>query len=285
MTTRGLSNATPAPDDSPTGPDSSLTSDLETFTSELIISDDVLHSIQKLPSTAAELRLPSAVDCLSVHELHSVLQTLNVPLTNVDLLKSGRGKDKHDRGGQTRSTMLNLLVTKFGDRWGALHEMLRQKRTAANAGRKQKSPHDATLSFDLAGMEVGFCPKESALNEALSSVCVSEKFPTRDRLIFLSDSEYESVKQFHAAIHPRGTEVPSHQSASETTALEYLIGTLKETTAALEMYYNLASTAKLYVDGIVKHHEERSRVLGDGKLLISQTEQEPSEDPGDPVKD
>jgi hypothetical protein len=26
-------------------------------------------------------------------------------------------------------------------------------------------------------------------------------------------------------------------------------------------------------------------VLGDGKLLISQTEQEPSEDPGDPVKD
>jgi hypothetical protein len=71
-----------------------------------------------------------------------------------------------------------------------LHERLCKKRAVAN----------------LAGMEDEFCPKESAFNSALLSVCTSEKLPRRDQLILLSAAEDESMKQIHAAMHAHGME-------------------------------------------------------------------------------
>jgi hypothetical protein len=176
--------------------------------------------------------------------------------------------------------MLNLLAIKFGDQWNGFHELIRQRKVAVNPPRRRKPAQDAFgASFDIAGLDFGFRPPESSLNAAISSVYQSDILPSRESLIFLSDAEYESVKQFHAAVHPRGPLASA--DGNETAAIEYLVGVLKETTASLEAYYDLANTARLYVDRLVKHHEEHEHAYGDGKLFLSQGDQESSEDQGE----
>jgi hypothetical protein len=279
MMTRGVSG-TP-PDDSSAPGDAPAIPDLEVFVAELSMTEEVLHSIQKLPATVAELRLPSTVDCLTVHELQSVLHALKIPVATIDFLKNGRDKSKRDRASQKKATMLNLLAAKFGEQWGVVHEMLSQKKTSNNSRRK-KPAHDVPASgYNAEKLDLIYRPLDAVLNETLSSLYRSGALPTRDSLIFLSDAEYESVKQFHLAMHPRDPEASEFTDGCDTAALEYLIGTLRETTVALETYYELASTAKLYVEKLVKHHEERGHAYGEGKIFLSQGEQESSEDPGE----
>jgi hypothetical protein len=283
MMTRGVAGTlledSSAPGDTPAIPD------LEAFVAELSMSDDILHSIQKLPATITELRLPSAVDLLPVHELQSVLRALTVPVAAIEFLKGCPTKDKRDRASQRKAVMLRLLAAKFGEQWGTLREMLGQKKTSNAKGRK-KTAHDAPGSaYDADKLDLIYRPLDAALNETLSSVYRSGVLPTRDRLIFLSDAEYESVKQFHLAMQPRDPEVSVSADGCDTAALEYLLGTLKDTTAALETYYEVASTAKLYVEKLVKHQEDRGRAYGDGKIFVLQGEQESSEDTGELAND
>jgi hypothetical protein len=177
--------------------------------------------------------------------------------------------------------MLDLLAAKFGEQWGRLREILGQKKIS-NPNRRKKSANDITGSgYDADKLDLIYRPLDAALNETLSSVYRSGVLPTRDRLIFLSDAEYESVKQFHLTMHPRAPEVSDSAEGCDTAALEYLFGTLRDTTAALETYYELATTARLYVEKITKHHEERRHAYGDGKMFIAQADQESSEDPGE----
>jgi hypothetical protein len=178
--------------------------------------------------------------------------------------------------------MLHLLAMRFGEHWAVLHELLGRRKPASGGGRRRKSAHDAAeFGFDTDHLDLGFRPFESALNDALSSVYRSASVPSRDSLIFLSDAEYESVRQFHAAIHPQRMETGGPGDGGDTAPLEYLLGTLKETTAALEQYYELAATARLYVEKIVKNHEERGHAYVDGKGCLSQGDQDSSEDPGE----
>jgi hypothetical protein len=277
MTTRGVSSA-PASEELPIIPDPSIGPDLETYVADLSLTEEVLHSIQRLPTTVAELRQASTVDVLTVHELQSVLQSLSIPVATIDFLKGGRSRD---RVGQKKAVMLNLLATKFGEQWGALHDLLSQKKASAG-GRRRKSGHDVPgLAFDTDRLDVAYRPIDAVLNDALSTVYQSGTLPARNSLIFLSDMEYESVKQFHAVMNPRAVEPIDSADGSDTAAIEYLFGTLKDTTAALEGYYELASTAQLYIEKLVKHHEERGMGYGDGKLFLSQGDQESSEEQGE----
>jgi hypothetical protein len=279
MTTRGVSGT--LADDSKVPADSPAIPDLEVFVAELSMSEEVLHSIQKLPATVAELRLPSAVDCLPIHELQSVLHALSVPAATTDFLKNSRSKDKRDRASQKKAAMLHLLAAKFGEQWGELHELLRQKKTL-NANQRKKAAHEGQVSaYDAEGLDVINRPLDAALNETLSSLYRSAVLPTRESLIFLSDAEYESVRQFHVAMHPRVPEASDSADGCDTAALEYLFGTLRDTTAALETYYEVASTAKLYVDKLIRHHEERTHAYGDGRIFISPGDRESSEDQGE----
>jgi hypothetical protein len=263
-------------------PDPTVAIDIEAFAAELQVSDDVLRSIQKLPSTCAELRLPSTVDCISTQELQAVLASLSIPHKPIlDSLRSLRGKDRPDRPTYLKTKMLALLAARFGEQWSVLHEILRQRRNAPSVGRRPKSTPESGIALDLRAIDRFVQPYQSALNDALALVHRSDVLPSRDSLIFLSDAEYQSVRHYYEATHPR---LPDFGDDCEGTAIEYLVGALKETTTALESYYNIASAARLYVDRIVKHQAECGPASGDGRMFTVQGDAASSEDPSDPTE-
>jgi hypothetical protein len=176
--------------------------------------------------------------------------------------------------------MLSLLVSKVGSEWTNLHNMLKKKRLHMR-GRKPQKPEGAEMLIDLSAIDKCFQPYQSALDSCLSAVNRAVKMPPRSQLIFLSDDEYRIVKEYFAATHSSPIEEQKLEDEGDVMALEYLVGTLKETTAALEAYYEVASITKLFVDRIMQFQSERNAqgVTDFGLAVIDQESSDEHEGP------
>jgi hypothetical protein len=249
MVTRGVtSNETPSPDE-PVAVAADVPKELDAILDDLQIPDDVLQSIQKLPATAAELQ-HTAVDLLSRAELQNVWERLRaIPPLNAAAFSAGTPR--------TTAQYLEALANRFGEAWATVHARLCPQIPAPmeppNPKFRQRWSDDSIESqFDFSGLETILLPYRAGVSAALGTVQTATSMPSRERLIFLSDADYAAVKEYFAAIHPPTLGELMETEGATLPVMEYMVGALKETTAALEEFYDIASSAQLFVERIAE---------------------------------
>ena len=116
--------------------------------------------------------------------------------------------------------------------------------------------------YDTSDFHVNFKGNKSEINTGISLVQTAKKLPTRDELIFLTDSEYESAIQFYKATHPEFIDINQLKnnefcSKNDIPAFQMIIGTLKETTNSLRNFHRYANSIRLFLNRVEDYQKAK----------------------------
>ncbi|KAH0787730.1 hypothetical protein GPJ56_008387 [Histomonas meleagridis] len=203
---------------------------IQSMLTEDQITDDIVEIISKLPPSAKDLLADDTPDKVTLDELYSLLNALNIEFT-----KPKRRRSSH------RIKMLRILYDNVSDHWKAIYQYS-QSRVQINEKQPKEQPSKpAPRSMQL---------HQPFLNSALSAIHQTDRMPTREEFIFMNDDEYETAIEYFRATHPPSVPIQNNSKPRETPLFEYTYGQMKCTTAALKKCCNTLKKARWYVDMI-----------------------------------
>lgn len=216
----------------------------------ILAPDELLRVVCKLPSLASELAIPDNVEFVSVNEVQSLLKALGVTFNpsnynNIIKNKATRRFNNREKGNQRKYEMLKQLGKHFGNYWTVIHENAEQRSEFPSKLAKKKKDQVIPLNYGLQ-----YSPYRSDISSALSLLHQRERMPSRNEFLFLSDEEYENAKIYFKTIHPDTLKTNNDSSSHEILTLEYLLGKIKETSDAIDDFYNAAYTASAFIERI-----------------------------------
>ena len=263
MATRGVVVSINTDDDSNDPSDDQRVIDVETFLKENPLPEEAVGLICRLPSMCSCLTSPDYYDSLTMNELLTVARALKIN-TSQSEAKSMKSRRSRERGLQTKAHILSLISDKFGEQWTTIYDIASEMRNSSRSLRRRKQ-NKVTINSNYAfeTNETKLNGNRSEINKALSYIQSAVTLPTRDELIFLTDDEYEAAIRFYKATHPETIDLKKLPSGTDTTTLQQLVGTVRETTEALRACYQQAIIKKKLTDAIKDNQVEKNSTSPD----------------------